>query len=426
MENRSTLAYMPGAWDCGAALLLSTCLLFSHFSFGQMPVDSLHIRYQLVKEEDNVIQNASALDEVFESLFQQLMLNDRIINIVHIGDSHIQADYLTATVRRHIQKQFGNAGRGLVVPYAVAGTNGPFNIVSRSAIKWNVKRCVSADNPLPVGIGGITIQTDNDSADLELHMNDLWMDYTFNTVSLFFLKDRHSFDFLISDTVGTALATIDGSAEEVFRSHLRIVLPRPVASIRLQAIQNRKEQDHATIFGLNLENGNNGILYHAIGVNGAKYEHYNAASLFFTQTAALEPKLFIISLGTNEAVSYPYLDRIFSARIEEFVSALRTINPQAKFLLITPPGAFRQKNRNNPGVAAIRKHLVDYAVENGLAFYDMYKAGGGDKSAEAWRDSALLRSDGIHFTKEGYEYQGNLFFHALMKAYNTYVLLRHP
>src|SRR5690606_31485683 len=53
--------------------------------------------------------------------------------------------------------------------------------------------------------------------------------------------------------------------------------------------------------GLILENGNSGIIYHSIGVNGAKFLDYNKYPLFFEQLKALNPDLIIISLGTNEA-----------------------------------------------------------------------------------------------------------------------------
>jgi hypothetical protein len=56
----------------------------------------------------------------------------------------------------------------------------------------------------------------------------------------------------------------------------------------------------------------------------------------------------------------------------------------------------------------------------------MYNAMGGDHSADAWKKAGLLRTDGIHFTKDGYEYQGNLLFNAIIKSYNQYVPLRHP
>jgi lysophospholipase L1-like esterase len=181
-----------------------------------------------------------------------------------------------------------------------------------------------------------------------------------------------------------------------------------------------------TIFGLSLENGKNGIFYHAIGVNGAKYSHYNAAQFFAAQTAVLRPELFIISMGTNEAIDYPYIDKNFYQHIDKLITSLRSSNPDAKFILVTPPDAYRKKMKHNPGVNIVRQQIIQYAVENGLAFYDMYKAMGGDHAADKWTKSRLLRSDGIHFTKDGYEYQGNLLFNAIIKSYNLYVPLRHP
>jgi hypothetical protein len=56
----------------------------------------------------------------------------------------------------------------------------------------------------------------------------------------------------------------------------------------------------------------------------------------------------------------------------------------------------------------------------------MYKVCGGDHAADTWRAKGLLRSDGVHYTKEGYAYQGNLLFDAIMKSYNQYVPIRHP
>jgi len=45
------------------------------------------------------------------------------INILQIGDSHIQADFLSEKVRNDIQSDFGNAGRGVVYHCGLAGTN---------------------------------------------------------------------------------------------------------------------------------------------------------------------------------------------------------------------------------------------------------------------------------------------------------------
>jgi lysophospholipase L1-like esterase len=199
-----------------------------------------------------------------------------------------------------------------------------------------------------------------------------------------------------------------------------------VKQIAIQTIKPGETQNQATIFGLNLENGKDGILYHSIGVNGAKYAHYTAARYFARQTQALQPDLFIISLGTNESNDYPYLDKNFYQHINKLVQSLNEYNPQAKFILVTPPDAFRKKVKYNPGIKTVRDQIIQYAVENGLAFWDMYKINGGMHSAAEWRMQGLLRPDGVHFSKDGYAYQGNLFYDAIMKSYKKYAPFRHP
>jgi lysophospholipase L1-like esterase len=406
--------------------LVFLCLLCMLSARSQDTVSFTYKSYNLENDADNVIQNATHLDDFYESLYQQRTAGDRKVNIVHIGDSHIQADYLTHSVRKNFQEQFGNAGRGLIVPARVAGTNEAYNIQTSSTVPWKAKRCVHPDQPLPVGIGGITINTDQPGARLYVYMNDLWLDYSFNSVTLFFQKDISSFNFSIKDTAYVEMGFMGPFTNEPFVNYSKIVLPYSVGGLVIETLKSTPEQIQATIFGMNLENGKNGILYHAIGVNGAKYTHYNAAMFFSGQTAALAPDLFIISLGTNESLDYPYLDKNFLQQVDTFISSLKKNNPGARFVLVTPADAFRRKTKENPGIVKIREQIIQYAAENGYAFWDMYRALGGNGAATNWRKSELLRADGVHFTKDGYEYQGNLLFYALMKGYNQYVSHRHP
>ena len=257
-------------------------------------------------------------------------------------------------------------------------------------------------------------------------MNDLWLDYTFNSLTLFYEKDEKSYDFSVRDQSGMELGIMTAYLQESNENYSQINWEKSINAVTIQPIQTNPGQARAIIYGAMLENSMSGILYHTIGVNGAKFMHYNAAEHFAEQTAALKTDVFIISLGTNEAIDYPYLDKDFPSHIDKLVSALRNNNPMAKFILVTPQDVYRRKNELNPGIITIRKQIIQYAVENGLAFYDMYRALGGENSAKAWSQSTLLRLDGIHLTKDGYEYQGNLFYHALMKGYNLYVPTRHP
>jgi lysophospholipase L1-like esterase len=401
-------------------------LAVNNLSTAQSPINISYKSFGLANDELNIIQNANHLDDFFEKLLQLKADPKEKINIIHIGDSHIQADYMTDVIRKNFQRDFGNAGRGLIVPCRVAGTNEPSNFRTSSRTPWIAKRVVYPYQPLPVGIGGITIHTMQAGADLEIRMSDPIYDYSFNRVTLFFQKDSESYNFSIRDTTGQEIGYIGPYTDEHFMNFSSVSTLKRMNQISIRTLKLTEEQKHATLFGVEFENGSPGILYHAIGVNGAKYSHYNQALYFVRQTQALLPELFVISLGTNESIDYPYIDKTFFQQIDKLIESLKKYNSQAKFILVTPPDAYRKKTKINPGILIIREQIIQYAVENGLAFWDMYKALGGTDAAAAWRKEGLLRPDGVHFTKEGYQYQGELFYHAIMKGYNQYVLHRYP
>ena len=389
-------------------------------------VDFTYKTYGLEVTGDNVIQNAHYLDDFFEDLFQLQQQQDRKINIVHIGDSHIQADYMTSIIRRNFHRHFGNAGRGLIVSLRIAGTNEPNNYKTVSNVTWQSKRCVFPDQLLPIGIGGVTVSTSAPGADLEIHMNDLWLDYSFNKLTLFYEEDEESFEFRLRSPDGAELGMISYGGDDSTRNFAQVTWENSVDALTIEAMRANPRQNRATIYGTVLENSMPGVLYHTIGVNGAKFRHYTEAKHFAAQTAVLDAELFIISLGTNESINYPHISKNFFGEVAGLLSSLREHNPSAKFLLVTPQDAFRQKTKINPGIMQVREWIIQYAVENGLAFYDMFRAMGGEHSAASWSRHELLSRDGVHLTKDGYEYQGNLFYHALMKGYNQYVPTRHP
>ena len=402
-------------------------LLFSEVYGQQDSITFTFHQYGFENNEENEITNSEYLGDVFEKFYQLKKGTLQQINLIQIGDSHIQADFLSGTIRQNIQRDFGNAGRGLIVPGRVAHTNEAFNIVTSSTSKWDSKRCVFPDQPLPIGIGGITISTLLPNVSLRIKtLNYPELNYGFDRLTLFYQKDFTSFNFSVRDSANQDLAFIGPFTFEPYANSSKVILPEIKNEIILQALPPTNFQTQATIFGISLENGKNGVLYHAIGVNGAKYIHYNKSKYFVEQTMALQPDLFIISLGTNEAIDYPYIDSQLFNYIDNLVESLKEKNPGSKFILTTPPDSFRKKTRRNPGIERVRDIIARYADQHNIAYWDLYAAAGGHHSADAYKKYNLLQRDGIHFTKEGYELQGNLFYQALIKSYTTYVSYRHP
>lgn len=159
---------------------------------------TLQKMYPFLLADSNRIKNVHALDGFYEKLND---LNDgkrKQVKIVHIGDSHLQADFFSGEVRRLLQLVFGNAGRGFVFPYRAAKTNGPSDYKSGAYGKWDSKRVVFPDQELPIGLGGITLSTTDSNAVVYLKLNDDDApNYQFDKVTVFRQPGRQYFDLAL-------------------------------------------------------------------------------------------------------------------------------------------------------------------------------------------------------------------------------------
>ena len=405
-------------------MLVVITAIFVVSASAQDTISTTYVHFPVVNDSVNKLQNVSALDLFFEGLHHQKEKNDRRISILHIGDSHIQGDYMTSIVRRRLQRVFGNAGRGLVVPFRVAGTNEPANFETSSTVTWTAKRCVHPAEPLPIGISGITVQTIAPETRLYVYMTDPAMDYRFNEDIIIAEPDSLSYGLRFKNTEYQEIAypqTIAHTSPQILAAHLR----EQTDALVLETTKSNESQGRFTLYGLNLLNSKNGILYHAVGVNGAKSVHYNKAQYFISQSKILQPSLIIISLGTNESIEYPRIPKDVEKQLDSLVSNLIRANPYAR-ILFTTPQANLLKGKPNAGAKTVRDIILKYAVDNGYAFWDWYQIARGIRYVKEWRTTGLLRSDGVHLTKEGFELQGHLLYHAIMKGYEDYVSHRHP
>lgn len=165
------------------------------------------------------------------------------------------------------------------------------------------------------------------------------------------------------------------------------------------------------------------------GVNGATCLTFTHPDRI-AEIAALKPELLILSFGTNESHNRRYNTLLHYRQMDELVRMLRDSLPNVPLLMTTPPGSydsFRKSRRRrtysiNPRTAIAVETMRRFADDNGLAVWDMYEAvGGRQRACLNWQEAKLMRPDHVHYLPEGYVLQGELFYQALLKAYNDYV-----
>jgi lysophospholipase L1-like esterase len=392
---------------------------------------STGIYAQKVPTGRNYIQQDTSLYGFFAALEQA---DSNVVSILHLGDSHIQAGVFSGTVANYLQQQFGNAGRGWVFPYNLANTNGPEDYRWNSTTRWQSARIIDRNKSELLGPGAIMISSTASSPALA------FMDRTEDTSD----NDVQQAELLYDAGVAESSVIAPGAEINITANPFPEATPtlrmamldfaNPVRSFQVR--WEGKGVAPFRFYGALLQNGQPGVLYNAVGINGAQYMQYNEMSSTLTaQMAIMKPKLVIISLGTNEAYGGAFDASRFTDEIDRTVSTLRSQNPQVAIILTTPANAMRATRHAqrkkvgkryktiyrtayypNATILAVTQQIKSYAQANGLACWDfnaVNKAMSGE-FASGWAN------DRIHFNTRGYQLQGKLLYEALQQAYQQY------
>jgi lysophospholipase L1-like esterase len=402
-------------------------LLLAGPAHAQRQLDSLQAKYPFLHTSANHIDNATiGLQRFYQRLRQvgqqPAVLPGSRVSVVHIGDSHLQADEFSGRVRQELQRAYGSAGRGLVFPFRVANTNGSPSVRTASTSgKWRAKRVISAqpDSTLPVGLSGISLATADSGAAFTVRIPlAYWADFQFNRLTLLRQPGPTAFDWQVLAPHGRVLGTVPGTGRSVADS---LPLDSLRSQVTLRTTRRGPAQTSAVLYGLLLENGRPGVLYHAIGINGAAVRHYNRAPLFFAQLPLLQPDLFIISLGTNDAFHAGEFEPArFAAQLDTLVSRLRRHCPQAEFLLTAPADSYRARRYRNPDLGRLSAVLRAYAQAHDLAYWDLAAVQGGYGAMGKWRAAGLALNDFVHFSSAGYDLQGLLLYLAIQDGFSAF------
>lgn len=389
--------------------------------------------YLIGSLKGDTLLSPGSLHDFFAGLDSLRAGKDTVITVVQLGDSHMQAGHYSGRVMRLLQQTFGNAGRGWIAPFKLSRTNEPDDYFITSVAKdWVAGRCIQNTKKCPIGIGGIGVENASPSINLDIHIApNNGVGYAFNQVV--FYRGEHAMPMLPAGSLKEAVKTTFANticAPGVMADTFRI--NRLTDTLQLHSTRRKQGTDlllpassfKNTYYGFNLTNGNPGILYHTIGVNGAMYVNYTDEA-YVRQLAVLRPSLLIISLGTNETFGRNFTIPEFSEQMRSFIAMLKKQMPHTALLLTTPPECYKKVRVNkkrtyvrNENTQRAAKAIVDVARKEGIACWDLFAVAGGKNSCRKWQEARLMGQDRVHFTKEGYQEQGTLLFRALMQSYN--------
>lgn len=337
------------------------------------------------------------------------------VRVLHLGDSHIAADYITRTVRARLQARFGDGGRGFVSAEQKSLYGG-----RRETRKgWNRVRAVDLEEPQreALGLTASKLVSARSGAEAVFSLEE--------EDRLVFVHHRvfaGGPDLSVS-AEGFELADVRTHAirPEVRALRVDVDLPPPAPDF-LSVVAG---DEGAELLGLSFETGRAGALYDAVGPVGADARVWSTLGQdsFLEQLAALAPDLVVVMVGGNDALAVRQGRRTLR-EVERDLTALigriKQASADVDCLVFGPMDAAERDGGQLstkefiPEVAAIERRVAE---RMGCAHWDALAAMGGKDSFGDWLAEGLVNRDLIHPRSRGGDLLGHLFATAIMDAY---------
>ncbi len=380
-------------------VLCLSLILGSQLGFAQLKQVG---NYSFLNIESNLItyygNSSLQFERIYKKFSPMIKLGKGQVRILHIGDSHLQADFFSGRVRANFQSIFlGLQGaRGMICPY-MKGCPDSYKITYGT--QWQHYNILSKEQST---IFANTVYTTEKNASIRIavnHRNPI--KYDFDKVRIYHSplkpQERIDIDYPSYKKVGVedgyTVFTLNGYTDTINIS------------------VNKTSNDTLFIHGFYFDNEDAGVVYNVTGVNSAEARHYlKIKSDESLKTLGLD--LIIISLGTNDCYEASGVES-FASNLTEFVAKIREQIPDVAILLTTPSDCWYKRKHVNKRMKEARNIIKEVAKQNNCAVWDWYEVMGGEGASSKWVDRQLMQKDRVHLTLNGYYLQGDLLFNAL-------------
>ncbi len=333
------------------------------------------------------------------------------VHILHIGDSHLQADFFSGRARANFQSILPGlqASRGMVSPF----TNGcPDSYKLSYSPQWKHHNILS-NNPQHNTFFANTVSTNAQSAEITIEVNNRNpVKYDFNDLRVYHSPLKEGDEISIDYPSYTKRHNENGYTLFSLNDYTDKITVRV----------NKSSDDTLYIYGFYFDNGDAGVVYNAIGVNSAEARHYiNTNNDAILKTLHLD--LIIISLGTNDCYE-PGGVKTFEHNMETLIAKIRTQLPEVAILLTTPSDCWYKRKQINQNMQQACEQIKQVAQKNNCAVWDWYSIMGKKGSSTKWEQEKLMQKDKVHLTLSGYYLQGDMMYNALWEEIEKSIFMR--
>lgn len=344
------------------------------------------------------------------------------VRVLHYGDSQIEVDRITSRLRKKLQQQFGGGGYGFLTMES-AEQSYQLNITSTNL--WDTRKIKDKKDRVKKDFGpffssariGISESAKRNEGSITIYRNNLG-----KIIRRFSLMFKPTSPLLLETKADDSILYADIIPPSENPQMVTVTLPRATKtiSVKMQADVS------PLIFGLGFDQ-NHGIAVDNIpirGSSGLEFTRENG-TLLSSAYRMLNVKLLLLEFGVNVVPNVVKSYTYYEEALYQQLVFLKRVAPNASIILIGVSDMSQNKNGkmvSYPNIEKIRNAEKRAAFKAGCAFWDCYKAMGGENAMPAWVNAQppLANKDYIHFSPTGANLIAEIFYKALMKDYQKY------
>ncbi|MEO5893544.1 MAG: hypothetical protein ABIQ31_25040 [Ferruginibacter sp.] len=340
----------------------------------------------------------------------------RKVRIAYFGDSMIEGDLLTQTIRKLLQKEFGGSGVGFV-PVTSMVSQFRQTVNTSASEGWSNDNFKTPGKKNKLFLSGYLFHSQGD-----------WVEMRDQTITDSVALIEKSLLCGYSAEPVTVKINNNPVALKPVKIFNRIVTSTDLGrSIRLSIADTS-----LPVYGISFES-ESGITvdnFSFRGITGIEYGYLDSA--FLSKIAEANPyDLIVFQYGVNllfrpNDKNFNWYGRVF----EQVTKKFRSCFPTADFVIVsTADRAFRYQGeyKSAIGIDSLIKLQAAVAYQTGSCFYNQFETMGGHNSIVDWasRKPSLANKDYVHPNHRGAEILGQYFFEAIMDDYRKYVTTKH-
>lgn len=403
-----------------------------------VPWDTIRANSDSLKKKISGIEYAPGKTKVLHKAFKAMReaeKKNRLVRVLHYGDSQIEGDRITSLLRNRLQRKFGGMGVGLVPAKQVYDFS--YSLLQENKGDW-YRYTVYGNRDTNLvhnrygALASFTMfspaypYSENDSINHAASVSFSSSPYGFsNTKSfqqcrVFFGYNPQPFIYELYNSETLLEADFVPVRNQLSMLSWTFDEPKSNLSIHFQGSHSPE------IYAIALD-GLNGVAVDNIAMRGSAGLVFSKMdkNLLKQMYDELKVKMVILQFGGN-VIPYlgdncAYYERLFYKQLK----TLREISPDLGIIVIgVADMSYNEHGRyvSYPNIEKIRDALKQATFKADGAYWDMYKAMGGHNSMPSWvfANPPLASTDFVHFTAKGAIIIAQMFYNALYYEYRKF------